>query len=327
VNRQNIAVLETGHSNDLVTFTKLGDTMRSGIDPPEQLIPDLLYQRGIHSIYSPGGTGKTVLALWCTMQVMKQGHHVIYCDEENGSDTIAELLQCYGADPELVDTYFHYAEFPHLTRQETIRWLRTIQTISPALAIFDSFADMLALEGHDENNSVHVTQWIKDFAEPIKQLGGAALILDHINKANHGKGARGSTAKLAKVDVAWKLEGKQFDRRTTATLTLTKDKDRMGCLPKKRTFTVGGDGKGNLIFDVGEVSNTLKPEELTGNYKAAFEILVSEYPQGAKSAQWKQASTRNDQMAERTFYRVKDDLVDSELVCHDEVKGLYVPNI
>jgi hypothetical protein len=66
----NVTVLETGHSNDLVTFTRLGETMRSGIDPPEQLIPDLLYQQGIHSIYSPGGTGKTIMALWCAVQVI-----------------------------------------------------------------------------------------------------------------------------------------------------------------------------------------------------------------------------------------------------------------
>ena len=179
--------------------------MRNGIDPPEHLIPDLLYKQGIHSIYSPGGTGKTIIALWCAVQVMEKGLHVIYCDEENGSSTIAELFQCYGADPELVDTHLHYAEFPHLTSEEAEHWEHTINTVRPSLAVFDSFADMLALEGSDENSSVQLTSWIKHFAEPVKQMDSAALILDHISRANSSKGARGSTAKLAKVDVAWKL--------------------------------------------------------------------------------------------------------------------------
>jgi hypothetical protein len=307
VTHPNVAVLETSHSNNLVTFIKLGGTMRNGIDPPEQLIPDLLYQRGIHSIYSPGGTGKTIMALWCAMQVMERGHHVIYCDEENGSATIAELLQCFGADSNNVDELLHYAEFPHLTSEETERWARTVQTIRPSLVVFDSFADMLALEGSDENSSVHVTRWIKHFAEPVKQIGGAALILDHINRANSGKGARGSTAKLAKVDVAWKLDGKQFDRQTTAELTVKKDKDRMGCLPKKRTFTVGGDGKGNLIFDTGELSDTADPDELSDKQHYVLDILRDDFPDGAKATQWKEATAKKV-ISERTFYRVIKEL-------------------
>ena len=267
--------------------------MRHGIDSPEQLIPDLLYEQGVHSIYSPGGTGKTIIALWCAMQVMEQRLNVVYCDEENGFSTIAELLQCYGADSADVDKFIHYAEFPHLTSEATERWERTVQTISPSLVVFDSFADMLALEGSEENNSVHVTQWIKNFAEPVKKAGGAVLILDHINKTNSGKGARGSTAKLAKVDVAWQLSSKKpFDRTSTAELTIVKDKDRMGCLPKKRNFTVGGDGNGNLIFDTEDISNATNPSELTGNQKVAYELLVNTFANGATFTQWEEASTK-----------------------------------
>ena len=316
MNNTSIAVLETGHSNDIVIFTKLGETMRKGVDPPPQLIPELLYERGIHSIYSPGETGKTIMALWCAKQVMEQGLPVIYCDEENGSDTIAELLQCYGANPNDVDEYFHYAEFPHLTSNEAIRWERTIQTVRPALAVFDSFADMLALEGSDENSSVQVTSWIKHFAEPVKVMGGAALILDHINRANSGKGARGSTAKLAKVDVAWKLEGKQFDSQSTAALTIKKDKDRMGCLAKKRTFTVGGDGKGKLIFDTGEVSDPSEPKELTEKQRYILDILLDEFPTGAKATEWQRATAKKV-ISERQFYREIKEL-DGTYIYKDE---------
>jgi hypothetical protein len=253
---------------------------------------------------------------------MEQGLNVIYCDEENGSDTIAEVLQCYGADPDLVDRHFHYAEFPHLTSNETERWTRTVHTIRPALSVFDSFADMLALEGHDENSSVHVTQWIKNFAEPVKQLGGAALTLDHINKADSGTGARGSTAKLAKVDVAWKLSGKQFDRNTTAELTIKKDKDRMGCLPKVKTFTVGGDAEGNLIFEEGAVSNVPHPAGLTEKERAVLDVLKDEFPGGVKATAWQKAAEAKE-ISESSFYRCLKTL-DEEHVHKDE-QGYYHP--
>ena len=37
----NVAVLETDHSNDIVTFTKVGETMRNGIEPRNscQVVP------------------------------------------------------------------------------------------------------------------------------------------------------------------------------------------------------------------------------------------------------------------------------------------------
>ena len=299
----NVTVLDQSKNGDhILTFTKLGETMRNGIDPPRHLIPDLLYERGIHSLYSPGGTGKTIMALWCVVQTIKQKLNVIYCDEENGSDTIAELLQCYGADSHDVDSYLRYAEFPHLTAKDTVRWSRTVSTVKPSLVVFDSFADMLALEGADENSSVHVTQWIKNFAEPVKSLGGAVLILDHINKADSGKGARGSTAKLAKVDVAWKLSGKQFDRNTTGEITITKDKDRMGCLPKKRAFTVGGDGNGKLIFDVGKVSNEPNSTELTEKERCVLDVLEDQFPDRAKATAWQKAA-EDKEVSEATFYR------------------------
>jgi hypothetical protein len=73
MNNSEITVLETGNANDILTFKKLGEAMREGIDPPPQLLPNLLYEQGIHSIYSPGGTGKTIIALWCAVQARNRG--------------------------------------------------------------------------------------------------------------------------------------------------------------------------------------------------------------------------------------------------------------
>lgn len=310
-----------GRQHQILTFKKLGEAIIEGIDPPDELVSGLVYRQGIHSIYSPGGTGKTIIALWIALQTVKQGLDVIYVDEENGRHHVAELLEAYGAEPEMIDKHLHYAEYPGLTSQETLRWRKTVEAMQPSLAVFDSFADMLALEGLDENSSVHVTKWMKDFAEPVKQSGGAVLILDHINKVNSGKGARGSTAKLAAVDVAWKLDGKQFDRHTTAEITITKDKDRMGCLPKKQTFTIGGDGTGQLIFRQSGMSNEADTKKLTENQRYLLDILRDDFPEGAKAKQWQQA-TASKKMSESTFYRTLKEL-DNVHIRKDEDTGYY----
>jgi len=145
----------------------------------------------------------------------------VYVDEENGRGGITELLQHMGADPHTISQHFKYAEFPGLTREAVTKWKRTVEMMRPALVVFDSFADHLALDNLSENASVDVTSWMKAFAQLVKNLGGAVLILDHVAKDANGKGARGSTAKLAKVDVAWKLTvDAPFNRKRIGKVTI-----------------------------------------------------------------------------------------------------------
>ena len=300
-------------------FIDLGEALKYGIEPPKQLIDGLLYEEGIHSVYSPGGTGKTILALWVAIQTIKQGLKVIYVDEENGSHHISDLLKCMGADPELVSKHFKYAPAPGLTIADAERWKSSVESICPALVAFDSFADHLALDGLSENTSTDVTSWIKAFAQPVKDIGGAVLILDHVSKESSGKGARGSTAKLAKVDVAWKLElNKPFDRSTIGNITIKRDKDRKGAMPYVQCFAVGGDGFSNLHFSPEGVSDEPKPKTLKGNPKKAYDTLFKDFPKGARATEWQVASG----IAETTFYNAIKEL-QLEYAFKDEDTSLY----
>lgn len=56
-------------------------------------------------------------------------------------------------------------------------------------------------------------------------------------------------------------------------------------------------------------------------------MLVSKYPEGATFTQWEEASTEGKQMSNRTFSRMRKDLVDWELVSHDEEEGSYKANV
>jgi hypothetical protein len=285
----------------VLDFTDLGEALLYEVEPPEQLIDALLYREGIHSVYSPGGTGKTILALWVALRAIEQGSTVLYIDEENGTYHITELLKHMGADPELVGEHFKYAPAPGLNKSEVDKWHRTVSQVRPDLVVFDSFADHLALDGLSENASTDVTGWIKAFAQPVKDAGGAVLILDHVAKDSGGKGARGSTAKLAKVDVAWKLTLDQpFNREVTGRITLSRDKDRKGAMPYSRTFEIGGDGCGTLVCKPDGIGKQPEPETLRGKHKQIYDTLISRFPDGARAGQLIDATG----IPETTFYRV-----------------------
>lgn len=62
---------------------RIGDSLLEAPPSPDELVENLLYTQGIHLLYSPGGTGKTVMALWAALKAMEHGQHVLYLDQEN----------------------------------------------------------------------------------------------------------------------------------------------------------------------------------------------------------------------------------------------------
>ena len=226
---------------------RIGDSLLEAPPSPDELVENLLYTQGMHLLYSPGGTGKTVMALWSAIKAMERGQHVLYLDQENMEAGITRLLKPLGATPELLDEYFGYLEAPELNRDTVGIWGDLLKEMEPDLVVFDSLADHLVRAGADENSSNDITEWFHTFAQPAKDVGACVLILDHIAKSDNAKGARGSTAKMSKTDVAWKFERKGiFNKDSLADVTLTIEKDRFGTMPHQRKFRIGGDGFGNL---------------------------------------------------------------------------------
>lgn len=299
----------------------LGKALVEGIEPPEHLINDLLYAEGIHSIYSPGGTGKTILALWCCLKVMERGLDVLYVDEENGAHHIAELLSSFEVEPELISNHFKYLPAPGLTKEEIEVWKLTVEHFNPALVVFDSLADHLSNNNLSENNALDVTWWIRQFAQPVKDTDAAVLILDHVAKADDAKGARGSTAKMAKVDVAWKLKSvRPFNRDTTGEVELKVDKDRKGSMPYSKTFRIGGDDfTSRLICEPTDVSHEPETKPLNSNEETVLDTLWTDFPNGARHGEWLKASG----IPKATFNRVIGNLVSVGYVEKNEVTGWY----
>jgi hypothetical protein len=173
--------------------------------------------------------------------------------------------------------------------------------VKPALAVFDSFADFLALAGLNENDAGDVTRWVTEVAQPLKNNGCAVLLLDHVTKNGETRGryARGSGAKLAKVDVSWTLtQSAPFDRETVGEITLVRHKDRAACLLKRLRFAVGGTERGLLFRRCEGVVEEPGPDGLTGAARDALAALEP-HPDGLRWSEWMRAAA----LAETSFKR------------------------
>src|SRR5690606_15383527 len=121
----------------------------------------------IHMIYGEPESGKTILVLSWLLDVITRGHNVLFIDEESGLVAIAGLLQAMGADPDLVDQHVHYFPFPGIDKSRYAALLAYADQLAPALCIFDSLTDMLAVAGLDENSGIEVTSWMLEVAQAL----------------------------------------------------------------------------------------------------------------------------------------------------------------
>lgn len=301
------------------------EAMTRGVEPPEQLREGILYAGMIHSLHGLPGAGKTLLAVWMALQAIRQGKPVLYLDQENGFRTQAERLKALGATPEEIDKLFHHYSSPVVTLEEDhLEDLRaTFDEICPALVVFDSWADFLALAGLDENSSTDVTGWVLKVCQPLKGAGAAAVILDHVTKDGGGYGRRGSGAKLAKLDAAFKLTKEQdFDRGRVGLVKLGRDKDREACLYRRVAFEIGGDGNGRLICRPDTDVSVDIEVRLNDSQQAAMDALNAKpHGEGITRATWLKTSG----LPETTFDRARRYLVAQGHAEQVEATGRYRP--
>jgi hypothetical protein len=295
----------------------IGKAITEGIEPPPMLIDGILYEGMVHAWHGEPGAGKTLLALWAALRVMEEGRPVLYLDEEGSAQTVAERMEGIGADPQTLDDLFHYYQSPGviLAEDSVSSMLVTAREVGPALVVFDSWVDFLALNGLNENDSVDVTRWVLTVAYPLRELGAAILLLDHVNKYGSGKGGRGSSAKLAKLDAGYKLvKNEDYDRQGMGKVTLTRDKDRPAALEKSVSFAVGGDGAGRIrVVPNAQIVHAV--DEPTANERKMLDVLAP----GMRHGEWQKASG----LPKSSFNKGRERLFEMGLV--EKRGGLYFP--
>jgi Bifunctional DNA primase/polymerase, N-terminal/AAA domain len=293
----------------------LGRAISQGIDPPEELEPDILLKGKIHHFFGPSESGKTIIALWLIKRRVEARQCVIAFDAENGPRTISERLKQMGAHPELIGEYLVYLPFPDLTLGERRRqdFYNLLDEIKPVLIVFDSWASFLSSAGFSENENSEIEHWDNALTKRAKQRGIASVILDHV--PHDLDRSRGGARKKEVADVQWRVKKTQdFNRDAVGEVLLINSKDREGWLPPTTKFSVGGSF-GKLVCErsAGTVEETdaaggLKPSERT-----VLDTLRDEFAlTGARQAEWQRATDARG-VSRATHYRAVKKLVSPEV--------------
>lgn len=230
-------------STTAFAFGDLAALMRKGVMLPKLICGELLYAGGLHTLAGAPDAGKTFLTWWWALTVLRDGGTVVVFDEESGLEITADKLLALDADPDEISR-LHYCEFPHRTwgDADLVALADVMTARRPDLVIWDSSAAFLAHAGLDEDHAPEVTRfWARVLSPCARTFGAAVLVIDHDTKAKGAMSryARGSGAKLAMTDVAFKLSAiAPFSRTQPGKLTLTVTKDRRGVLHRDHTITV-----------------------------------------------------------------------------------------
>jgi hypothetical protein len=231
-----------------VVFESLADLLENGVDDPEFLVDDVLYDGDhVHLVSAHPGAGKTSWVMQLAWLVMAQERDVVWFDYEGGKKPTVRRLLDVGVPIELVRERFHYAGWP--TDGEKHLAAIAKHWAQPPLVVVDSFSKALSFAGISENANDEVTTWTVQVVRACKQNGLPIVIIDHVPKdAKSSMYSRGAGAKLADVDVHWGLTTEQpFNRKQAGSISVHQHKDRPGFFPFTTWWSMG-DGQGNLTI-------------------------------------------------------------------------------
>lgn len=258
--------LEAGHSldefvpADRFPRVDLGALIEEGIPEPAFVVDQVLYEGRSHALMGEPGDGKTLVMLALAVPIIKGGRTVAWFDEENGPTVIAARLETLGATPEEISAHFAYYPFTEPTLDDADELAEEMAALQPALVVFDSGADMYVASNLNENDNMDMTRWAQSFSQRLSRaLGIASVVLEHVAKKGDDGYQRGAGAKKAKVDASWRLDVlTPFDHETTGEVELVRKKDRLAHLPPRLRYRVGGNGRGQTVFERVEIEDEEK---------------------------------------------------------------------
>jgi hypothetical protein len=317
------AVAERAEPDLVDEFIRAGrfpvhEAIVNGVDPPEELLEDILLAGKAHTIFAPGGAGKTWVLVWLANQVVRLGKTVLIFDLENSGRTISERFEEVGMDPGAAAERLWCFDFPSLHPEI---YEGVLDRIKPDIVMFDSWVGFLSGGGHDENTATDVAAWANDYIRPAKKRNIATLCLDHVPHEDDDR-ERGSTRKRDEVDVRWKLSKiGEFDRESKAKVLMWLKKDREGWLPGKLSFELGGDpSTGRFVMRRDDDLVQVQIVSYSGDEKAAMGVLAA-HPGGLRAAKWQRAC-ESEGVKKRDFYRAKSKLEGKKKVV--KIEGVFV---
>jgi hypothetical protein len=185
-------------------------------DQPDEvrwLIEPVLEAGTINVLFAKVEAGKSLLALEWAQELARDGHTVMYVDEENRLTDVVDRLKAFGARPEVLASlrFYSFAGLPSLDTPQGGRHLLALaETAGADLVVLDTTTRMV--QG-GENDADTFLQLYRCSLVPLRRLGITVLRLDHPGK-DESRGQRGSSAKDGDCDTIWRLtvvtEGKRY---------------------------------------------------------------------------------------------------------------------
>lgn len=212
---------------------ELGVMLRDGGPPPPSMIcGGMLYPGCVHSISGPPESGKTTLAFWWAVQILRDGGTVAVLDEEGGPELTAARLVALGLEEAEAERLLYYPfESRAWTDPDIVAWHELMADEKPDMVIIDSVAVSMGNAGLDENVGKDTVRFFGRVVLPCaRKFGAAILLIDHDAKNDNGsRYAAGSKSKLGTIDVQFKVTAQQrFSRAESGALRLEVTKDRPG---------------------------------------------------------------------------------------------------
>ena len=209
--------------NILINWT---DFWNQSFPEEDWLIEPVIPRNQLVVIFAPGGTGKSLLALYVAAGLAtgrnlfgKDNHpvNVLYMDYEMQQAQLHERLTAMGYNKDTNLTRLHYASLPPIGSLDKPEGAKQICDLARAcqaeLVIIDTFSR--AVEGA-ENEADTVRNFYRWTAINLKQEGRSLLRIDHAGK-DIAKGARGTSAKNDDVDLVWQMVRSGDEIKLTAT--------------------------------------------------------------------------------------------------------------
>jgi hypothetical protein len=230
----------------------LGPILDGTWKPPEPTVGRRSDGRGIfyrgksHAVVGESEAGKGWAALGVVRQEIEAGHHVIYLDFEDDEGSVTGRLLTLAASPATITKRFHYIrpEAPLQHSRGRADLDEMLAEFSPTLAVVDGITEGMSLHDLNPLDNVDIARFNGLMIKPLTESGAAEVSLDHVIKAQDGRGryALGGAHKLNVVTIAsYILENRQpFGVGMTGRSTLAIAKDRPGQLRIHGVRSSGG---------------------------------------------------------------------------------------
>lgn len=203
----------------------------------------LFYAGRLNEIHGEPGEGKTNVAIAAINMILEAGGSVLYLDPEDTPKGFVNRALGLGGDEAAIRDRVHYLHNP--APEEIIAAQAWAAANPPNLVVLDGMAESLASCQMNEDSNPEVLEFLRSYLRPFAEAGCAVLILDHVTKAQDGRGrfARGAGSKLGRYDGAvFQIEmGKAYTPSEEGFVRLRVSKDRTGGL---------GVARGQVAFEL-----------------------------------------------------------------------------